>query len=130
MHSQEGKLDAVAVAVVGRLPPHGRPGDDDVAEVGARTPLLGRKREHVGWVVVAQKTPVQAAELLVAGDPDGDVPTRRRQPCGNLRQGSGSFDGGANLSRGAGDSSGVEDRDHQTELFHRGGAGTRLRWSR
>jgi len=85
VHGQQGQLGLLRVPVLGRLPNDRRPGDDDVAQMGARAAVAGGKGEHVGRTVLPQELTVEPTQLPVPGDPKCELPPSFRKPSSDLR---------------------------------------------
>lgn len=112
MHGQQGQLGVLRVAVMGRLPNDRRPGDDDVAQMGARAAVAGRKGEHVGRPILPQELPVESPEFAVSRDPNREPPTTFRKPSSDLGHLACPGEHGANATARDRGSRGVLDDDH------------------
>src|SRR5437764_3819227 len=110
MDCQQQDFRLRVVAELCRLPPHRRPGDDDITQVtGLEIP--GGEAQHVGDVVLAQELVVQPSQLPVARDADRELPFARRQPGRYLRNLRGGVHGCSDPWRGDGSAGGVDDLD-------------------
>lgn len=113
MYGQEGQFGLLRVAVLGRLPNDRRPGDDDVAQMGARAAVAGRKGEHVGRPILPQELPVESPELTVSRDPNRELPTAFREPSSDLGHLACPREHGAKATGQDRGARGVVDDDHR-----------------